>query len=269
MAEARVRNGDLADYDRPPVIEVVYGVMFAPLPAWKLPHTGMFWHRISDEFPRCEHAPPITGRDDYIDPTTGLPIPRVWLINAADDRLVQMQPGRFLFNWRRREGAGPYPRYKTLSDRFFKLFRDFQAFVVKNQLGEIEVSQYELTYINHVFEQEDWKFPESIGRVIEHLSWKKERYQFLPQPSLLNWQSRFDFPKGWGTLLAKLNPARHAKEGKDLLVLELSARGLPAEAPLDDMQNWFSHAHRWIVRGFEDLTSDEAQKVLWRKHEQR
>ena len=33
------------------------------------------------------------------------------------------------------------------------------------------------------------------------------------------------------------------------------------------MQNWFSHAHRWIVRGFEDLTSEEAQKELWGKHE--
>ena len=105
MAEARVRNSDLADYDRPPVIEVVYGVMFAPLTDWKLPHTGMFWQRIFDEFPRCEHAPPIIGRDDFIDPTTGLPIPRVWLLNDMDDSLVQLQSGRFLFNWRRREGA--------------------------------------------------------------------------------------------------------------------------------------------------------------------
>jgi hypothetical protein len=141
--------------------------------------------------------------------------------------------------------------------------------VAKNQLGEIEISEYELTYINHVFEQEDWKFPSSIGRVIEHLSWKKERYKFLPQPSQITWQARFDFPEGPGALLAKLNPARHAKEGKDLLVLELSARGRPAEAPLDEMQKWFSHAHRWIVRGFEDLTSEKAQKEMWGKHEQR
>ena len=262
MAEVRVRNGDLADYDRPPVIEVVYGVTFAPLKAWKLPHIGLFWQRILRRVPAVRAGFPIPGTE-FIDPSTGLPIPRVWLINAADDRLVQLQPGRFLFNWRRREGAGPYPRYKVLSDRFFELFQEFQSFVAKNRLGEIEVSEYELTYINHVFEQEDWKFPASIGRVIDHLSWKKERYRFLPQPSPVNWQARFEFPEGPGALLAKLNPARHAKEGKDLLVLELSARGLPAEAPLDDMQNWFSHAHRWIVRGFEDLTTEEAQKVLW------
>jgi uncharacterized protein (TIGR04255 family) len=268
MAEARVRNGDLADYDRPPVIEVVYGVAFAPLKAWKLPHTGLFWHRIFDEFPRSEQVFPIAGTE-FVDPSTGLPVPRVWLINTADDRLVQLQPGRFLFNWRRREGAEPYPRYKALSERFFGLFREFQGFVAENRLGEIEVSEYELTYINHVLEQEDWKFPASIGRVVEHLSWKKKRYRFLPQPTPITWQAKFEFPEGPGGLLAKLNSARHAKAGKDLLVLELSARGLPAEAPLDGMRTWFSHAHRWIVRGFEDLTSDEAQKMLWGKHEQR
>ena len=266
MAKSQVRNSDLADYDRPPVIEVVYGATFAPLKAWKLPHTGLFWQRIFDEFPRCEQAVPIPG-PEFVDPSTGLPIPRVWLINAADDRLVQLQPGRFLFNWRRRDGAGPYPRYKTLSERFFGLFQEFQSFVAENGLGEIEVSGYELTYINHVFEQEDWEFPASVGRVIEHLSWKREQYQFLPQPSAMNWQAGFDFPDGPGTLSVKLSPARHAKEGKDLLVLELSARGLPAQAPLDRRKDWFSHAHRWIVHGFEDLTSEEAQKELWGKHE--
>jgi uncharacterized protein (TIGR04255 family) len=257
MTEARVSNGDLADYDRPPVIEVVYGATFAPLKHWKLPHTGLFWQRIFDEFPRCEQTFPIPSAE-FIDPSTGLPIPRVWLINAADDRLVQLQPGRFLCNWRWREGAGSYPRYKTLSDRFFGLFQEFQSFVAENQLGELVVSQYELTYINHVLEHESWKFP-----------WRRRRYKFLPEPSTTNWQARFDFPEGPGSLSVKLNPARHAKEEKDLLILELSARGLPAELPLENMKIWFSHAHTWIVRGFEDLTSDEAQKVLWGRHEQR
>jgi uncharacterized protein (TIGR04255 family) len=268
MAEARMRNGDLADYERPPVIEVVYGVKFAPLKAWKVPHIGLFWQGILHEFPRCEQVVPIPGTE-FVDPSTGLPVPRVWLINAADDRLVQLQPGRFLFNWRRRERAGAYPRYKTLSDRFFGLFQEFQSFVIKNQLGEIEISEYELTYINHLFERDDWQFINNIDRVVKHMSWSKNKYNFLPQPSTITWHATFDFPHGPGILVSKLTPAKHAKERKDLLVLELSARGLPTETPLEGMRKWFSHAHRWIVRGFEDLTSDEAQRVLWGKHEQR
>ena len=266
MAKTRVKKSSLAGYDRPPVIEVVYGVRFAPLKGWMLPHVGAFWQEVLDEFPRCEHAPPI-GDTDFIDPATGIPLPRVWLISGADDRLIQLQPGRFLFNWRHREGAGPYPRYETLSKTFFGLFDAFQKFVTKYELESTGVLEYELTYINHIFEEEGWKFPEHTGRVVDQIAWPDRRYRFLPHPAMMSWQARFPFEEQRGGLLAKINPARHAKDDKQLLVFELSARGLPAEAPLKHMEGWFSHAHEWIVRGFEDLTTDEAQKELWGKHE--
>ena len=268
MAKAHGTNSDLADYDRPPVIEVVYGVRFTPLQSWRLGHVGAFWQKVVDEFPRCEHAIPITG-PDFVDPATSLPIPRVWLISSADDRLVQLQSGRFLFNWRRREGTGPYPRYQTLSKRFFDLFQDFRNFLAENQLGELDVLEYELTYFNHIFEQEGWTFPDHIGRVVEHLAWERELHAFLPPPISTNWQATFQFLEGPGTLTVKLNTARHRKEEKDLLVLELSARGRPTDAPLANLQTWFSQSHRWIVCGFEDLASDEAQKVLWGKYGRR
>lgn len=264
MADAQAQNQELANYARPPVVEVAYGVKFAPLKGWKVPYFGLFWQRIFAEFPRCEQVPPISP-SELLDPTTGLPVPRVWLIGPADDSLVQLQQGRFLFNWRRREGAGPYPRYEPLSERFFRLFQEFQRFVADNELGEIEIQEYELTYVNHIPEQGDWKLPDSIGRIIEHMSWNKKTYAFLPPPSTVGWQARFDFADGPGTLRAKLNSARHTKELKEMIVLELSARGLPTAAPLDGMRGWFSLAHRWIVRGFEDLTSDEAQRDLWGK----
>jgi uncharacterized protein (TIGR04255 family) len=268
MATTRAQKSNLPDYDRPPVTEVVYGVKFAPLNGWKLPHIGAFWQRVSDDFPRCEHAPPIgPGDADFFDPATGIPLPRVWLISNDDDRLIQLQSGRFLFNWRRREGAGPYPRYEKLSQVFLGLFQDFRSFVGEHGLVDIEAREYELTYINHIVQQEGWRFPEHTGRVVSQLAWQDRLYSFLPRPSAMGWQARFAFQEAGGELTAKLNPARLAKDDRDLLLLELSARGLPPEAPLDNMQGWFSHAHEWIVLGFEDLTTDEAQKELWGKHE--
>ncbi|MGH6897666.1 MAG: TIGR04255 family protein [Geminicoccaceae bacterium] len=257
---------ELADYDRPPVIEVVYGVRFAPLKGWMLPHIGAFWQQVADDFPRCEHAPPI-GDTDVIDPATGLPLPRVWLISDTDDRLIQLQPGRFLFNWRHRESAEPYPRYDTLSKTFFGFLLDFEKFIAKHALGDMEVLEFELTYINHILDQDGWKFPEHIGRVVDQLAWQDQRHRFLPRPLTMGWQARFPFQDASGALLVKVNPARHVRNGRQLLVVELSARGLPTEAPRDHMEDWFSHAHEWIVRGFEDLTSNEAQRELWGKHE--
>jgi uncharacterized protein (TIGR04255 family) len=268
MAKNRRKKNSLPDYERPPVIEVVYGVRFTPLKDWALPHIGAFWQRVAEEFPRCEHAPPI-GDPLVIDPAVGAPLPRVWLINVSDDRLIQLQPGRFLFNWRHREDVGSYPHYPDLSKEFFTLFRQFREFAAEHKLEDIEVVDFELTYINHIPEQEGWGFPEQLGRVIGQLEWHDSRYRFLPRPSAINWQARFPFKEHQGELVVKLKPVRRTKDDKPLLVLEMSTRGQPAEAAIDDVAHWFSHAHEWIVRGFEDLTSDEAQKELWGKHERR
>jgi uncharacterized protein (TIGR04255 family) len=266
MAKTTRKKSPLPDYTRPPVIEVVYGVKFTPLTGWKLPHIGAFWQRVVNEFPHCEHAQPVDG-PEIMDPITGFPMLRVWLINSADDRLIQLQPGRFLFNWRSRPDKGAYPHYAELSQKFFTYFHQFCEFVAEHDLGDIEALEFELTYINHVFEQEGWIFPEKLGRVINQLEWQDKRFRFLPRPSAVNWQVKFPFSKQHGNLSVKLNPAKGTNNDKQFLALELSARGLPDKVPMDHMESWFSHAHEWIVRGFEDLTSDDAQKELWGKHE--
>lgn len=270
MATIRRKRRSLADYDHPPVVEVVYGVRFTPFGRWKLPHIGAFWERVAAKFPRCEHAPPI-GSTDIADIATGFPLPRVWLINATEDRLVQLQSGRFLFNWRYREDIEPYPHYVTLSKEFFALFKQFREFLAEHDLGDVELLECELTYINHIREQEGWRFPDHLGRVVEQVDWQDRLHQFLPRPSEMGWHARFPFQDQSGNLSIKVNPATRVTTTGErrLLVLEISARGLPAETPLEHMKDWFSHGHEWIVHGFEDLTSEESQRELWGKHERR
>jgi len=256
---------NLPDYERPPVIEVVYGVKFAPLERWKIPHVGAFWKNVEAEFPRCEHAPPI-GTVDIADVDTGFPLPRIWLINEAEDRLIQLQPGRFLFNWRSRDPEQSYPRYNNLSKIFFDLLRKFREFLDLYDLGDIDPTEYELTYINHVVEQKGWELPSQVDKIMEEFVWRENREDFLPKPSKVTWEACFNFSEGPGDLIAKLSPARRARDGTPLLVFDLSARGLPDKAPLENMENWFSHAHEWIIRGFDDLTTLDAQIELWGKH---
>jgi hypothetical protein len=88
-------QGKLPIYDNPPLVELVIGARFAKLEAFKVPHFGLFWNSIIDEFPRCEEAAPYATEAAELE--TNLPLPRVWLINAADDHLLQMQ--KELFCW--------------------------------------------------------------------------------------------------------------------------------------------------------------------------
>jgi len=257
---------EFADYAAPPVIEVAYGVQFTPLKNWKIPHFGAFWQLVREEFPQCEHAP-VIGDLSIIDENSGLPLPRVWLVNDSDDRLIQLQLGRFLSNWRYREGSGPYPRYHILSEEFFGHFETFRRFLDESDLGELEVKNFDLTYFNHIYGRDGWQLPEAFGEVMKPVIWLDESHEFLPRPRILNWQAEFAFAEQPGRLTVKLNPAKRNQDGEPLLLLEMSAQGRPETDAIGNMKDWFAAAHEWIVRGFADLTTERAQKELWRKHE--
>ena len=51
---------------------------------------------------------------------------------------------------------------------------------------------------------------------------------------------------------------------QEVLLLELTARGLPSGMGISDLLAWCSLAREAIVRGFADLTSDGVQ-ALWER----
>ena len=266
MAKTKKQLSKFANYERPPINEVVFGVRFQPLNDWLIPHVGAFWQIISDSFPRCEHANPI-GDGLVADQATGLIMPRVWLINQEDDRIIQLQAGRFHMNWRKREDSRPYPHFGELSKCFYDYFLKFRNFCIEQKVGEIDVMSYELTYINHIPTEKFWNFPRDVGKVIGQLKWQRPSKRFLPHPAEMRWRATFEVPESQGTLSINLHSAKRQSDGKDLLVLELSMRGRPSESPLDNLKDWFSLANEWVDRGFEDVTSEKAQTELWGRHE--
>lgn len=256
-------DSNLPHYANPPLNEVVFGVKYVPMADWKIPHVGAFWQVVRDAFPKCEHAPPIGMGGDL---TTGLPVPRVWLISEDDDYLVQLQPDRFHFNWRRKEGE--YPRFEALVVKFIEVVTRFHKFLGDSGLDGPDIKEFELTYINHVYETENRSIHDLVGWVVPALSWPNEQ-SYLQTPETVNWLGNFNFSDPPGNLTIKVNPARHSDTEQGLLVLELTAHVRPSNPSLDEQQlgHWFSHAHKWVVLGFEDITGNEAQTKLWKKIE--
>ena len=102
----------LPDFDEPPVIETVLGVEFAPLEKWSIPHFGLFWARIKDDYPHHQALPPISSRIEKFGAETKQPQPpklelvseisvRCWFVNTPKTRLIQVQNDRFVHNWRK------------------------------------------------------------------------------------------------------------------------------------------------------------------------
>src|ERR1700760_930942 len=105
-------------FERQPIAEVSFGVAFLPLKELRTSHFGLFWSRLQSEFPQTVDAVPIGdfGGDmgGMVSVPGWFPLPRVQFIHRNREQLVQLQPNRFYFNWRRLQPITAYPRFASL-----------------------------------------------------------------------------------------------------------------------------------------------------------
>jgi uncharacterized protein (TIGR04255 family) len=260
----KTSDDPLPSYKKPPVDEVVCGFRFEPLRDLKVPHIGLLWEKFRNEYPTAQHAVPIaTDNSIAVDEATGLPLPRIWFISKADNELIQFQSDRFYYNWRHR--GDDYPRYPSIIKKFDKARVCLDVFAMELKLGKIKPLECELTYINHIPAGQGWEKIDDLPKVIRDFTWQKGKHHFLPNPTNVAWQVRFELPESNGWLNVKLNQANRKVDGVPSLILELTARGLGEETTEKAMHNWFNLAHEWIVRGFTELTEKEIQETFWKR----
>lgn len=266
----------LPDFEKPPVSEVAISVEFQRLSNWRSPHAGLFWASIASEYPNTEVQPPIPSqiekygdefwqqprepRVELVDPENT----RSWFLADPPTRLVQVQHDRFIVNWRKVTGAEQYPRYaKDIRPRFVNEWHRFKKFVTEHQLGDFDVKQCEVTYVNDIGKGDAWQsFSESLKLFSPW--WGKGTEGFLPPPESLNVAGSFLIPDERGRLHFA---ARHVIRKIDLqeaIQLRLTARGKPESSKDEDLLSWIDMGHDWIVRGFADLTSPIAHQ-FWQR----
>lgn len=262
-------------YKKPPVVEVVWSVQFAELPWLTAAHTGVFWQRIRQDYPKCEEQAPIERQEEPEQLLAQIPRPiqvlprpplcRQWFISSDGNHITQLQADRFCINWRKINPSDSYPRYESLRQRFVEQWSHFCAFVQAEDRPVPEVDQLEMTYVNHIFQNEGWSSPSDIGNVFPVISFQKEA-GFLPPPATLSSSIVFDMAGQHGRLHVS---CRHAKvivqPPRYVFRLDLTARGRPASSSEHDILLWFGQAREWIVRGFADLTHTSIQNDRWKK----
>jgi uncharacterized protein (TIGR04255 family) len=258
----------LPDYQNPPVTEVVLGAYFdSPLPEFRIPHTGLFWHRIRDKFPHVQHAGPVTPSGDirWMDEITGIPMPRVWFLSEDKSNIVQLQGDCFFYNWRKQGPDQTYPRYRTLIEEYEKQRDGFLEFLKDSRFPEPKPMTFELTYVNHIPRGQGWQTIDDLASIFKDFSWSKDKEMF-PIPKSLSWSCTFDLPENGGTLAARMTQVTRVNDPAVILRLDMVCKGLGNVTSLRESRPWFELAHEWIVRGFSDLTTASAQKELWKRN---
>jgi len=266
-------NG-LPDFEDPPVNETVYSLQFAPLPAFSIPHFGLYWSRIRAEYGFFNVQPPVPATTEQFTstPLQGLPKfefvmqpdVRCWFLNSSGTQLVQVQRDRFTFNWRQVEGSEKYPRYRVLREAFVAQWHAFTRFLSDESLGSPEVNQCEVSYINVVPYGKGWSGFGELDKVIAPWSGQSSG-DFLPPPERVRIELNYNLPDKLGRLHVQALPVVRARDMTELLQITLTARGAPRSSSDDDVLAWIDLGREWVVKGFADFTTNDMHRLWGRK----
>lgn len=258
-------------FRQPPVVETVLGVQFARLPSLTNAHLGAFWQHLGAGWLNVRDTPQLEEQFETFGEAaawggvqlklTQSPSLRLQIKNAAEDRMIQVQNGRFHYNWLG-HGGEDYPRYKQVRPEFDGALSDFRRFLEKQHAGAIEPNQWEVTYVNHMPKGTVWDEPDD---------WLK-LFNRLPGPCLgsdslklegLGGLWHFEIVPQRGRLHVEIQHGRiGSPDGQEAIVMKLTARGpiAPGEPVELGVGRGLDLGHDAIVASFRDLTSPEAHK---------
>lgn len=265
-------------YSSPPVAEVAIGVQFARLQAFTGAHVGWFWKTVldpsGDTWIKAKTAARIEDQFERFgaDRKWGIQalklLPgdepeRVQILDRSNERMVQIQDSRVVYNWRKGEGA--YPSYDDLLPAFEDCYQKFSAFAGSSGLGDLEENQWEVTYVNHIPKGGLWNEPEDWPRIFPRL--------YVPPASsvvtgidAIGGQWQLNLASDAGRLYVSMHHGRTGgPDGPEVLVLQLTARG-PVDANKGQaLSGGLSLGHRAIVDTFDAMTSAVAHEAWGRQ----
>lgn len=262
----------LPKFKEPPVVETVFGVFFRPQPKFGIARRVLFWSSLQDQFPNVEEKANVeevreSFGDDALSGGSQIrwevsnepPSPRLWAKSDDGRHTIQIQRNALLVNWERdlSKPLEPYIPFDERRKGYKEQLTKLDDFFCSQNMGHVEPTSCFVTYVNHI-ECE----PES------------EPYASVMERTLTTWQNTTSddwlsgiemptvnlsavLPDQQGRLHVNVVPGVRQRDQKNILRLELTARGKPLESSIDASLLWIDLGHEWVVRGFSSLTRSE------------
>lgn|SRR5574341_1254854 len=266
----------LPKYGKPPVVEVAIGVQFEDC-GFQPVHFGLLYEVLRDRFPLPEYHMPLPSVVELFDaagaPRSSMsiesefPIGRCWYQSEDGHQLIQVQPDRFVVNWRKLDTDIEYPSYETLREAFRNELELFVGFLSDNDLDDFEPTQCELTYVNHITVEHGWHGYRDLPTVLA--SWSgKTTEPSLPDVEDMKIASSYRLEENGapiGRLHVQATSAIRKKDNSPALVLQLTARGAPLGDGINGTISFSDRAHEWIARAFTSLTTPHMHRIWERQ----
>jgi uncharacterized protein (TIGR04255 family) len=257
----------------PPVVEVVLGVQFAPLTDFNSGHLGWFWKLfLGREWGRAADAPPLPDQFETFEATRwGPPVfavkldsparpRRLQITSEAGDRLIQVQPTQFIYNWMKKER--PYAGFDQVYAEFMDCFNRFRQFVTEANLGEVSPNQWEVTYVDQIPRGELWQTAADWHRVLPGLFGAQPAVDGLRLEGCAG-EWHYEVVPGRGRLHVSAQQGT-VDEQEPVLMMQTTARGPIGKGAGLDLEGGLRLGHAMAGRAFFTMTSPEAQ-AYWRR----
>jgi uncharacterized protein (TIGR04255 family) len=265
---------DLPKFDEPPLVEAVLSAQFAPLPGLTPAHLGLYWReRLGGpagnwsnvtEAPRLPDVFERFGEEREWVPTPQVRITqqfesqRLQFASTDQERMIQIQDSRFAYNWRRRTGI--YPMFDTLLPDFQRAYREFSEFLRALGIGEPHLNQWELTYVNHILRGTIWETPDQWGDLSPAFANPLQVAGQHLEAIQCMWTFLIGDRRGRVVVRAS-NGRLGSREGEELMLLELTARGPIATGSIEELGQGLKLGHDHVVLSFVNMTSSRAHKT--------
>lgn len=268
----------LPRYEKPPVEEVALGVYFDRLDglrATMLGEVAALWRgsypEISEQ-PERPPVPPELPAGAWPMPALQVqlsqfpPLPRCCFASSDGCRVIQLQRDCLVHNWRN-SAEQAYPHYKELVPDFAEAYTALESFAEERGIGSVHPTQCEVTYVNPV-PLEDLGPEKDLSRLLE--PWSGQTTDtFLPAPEAFQLALSYPIHMAGGEFAGRLHitaaSTSRLTDGKEVVMLQLFARGKPLGKGLDGVRAFLDLGHEWVVRGFASITTATIQATEWRR----
>jgi len=273
-------KNSLPSFLNPPVVETALSIQFEPIKGFGNAHLGIFWSRHQEVFPKPSDAEPIIAQYEIfgkernrlstMPPRVRLgsnPAVRLQMTSADQSRMVQVQNGRLVYNWRR-INDGVYPCWSSVQPDLLSYWKEFQTFVVECNLDSPKPNQWEVVYVNHFPKGRDWDSPADWTNLLPGVLGCSDRLIRGNLESLsAQWHVGLENDRGrlhidLSHVLAVSNNDPDG-EPMEILSLQLTARG-PLDKGDDAVEKGLEFGHAVIVQNFTGITSETAHKQ-WKR----
>lgn len=253
-------NGKDVLFKNSPLNELICGIHFDSK-AFDFRVENDFYRRVEERFPEISKNIPLLPREDFPQQTPLiLKIPpglRYFFASTQQNKLIQLQEGKYFFNWRKiEENEAEYPRFKGVYKEFKENWTILKSILNLHQIN-FNITGTELSYVDHIY----LDLFEGKTTQIQDIFTFINNVGGLSRLDSINFSASFPLTSAKGQLSITLNNAIRNKDRKPLLILQNVIKGSFDKE--DELDEWFEKAHDDIIANFLMLITEKA-KTAWK-----